>query len=304
MVGDQVFAPDGSVQDVRVSHQYIPARCYKLHLDDGLVIKGDQHMAMMLQTKKWRDRLSQYNHFQGNGHRKRFRRSLVRRTAKELHEGTLLHRDGRQEYSVGNCAPVMYPWVDLPVPPYVMGIWYGTMTPTGRHSAVSRPVEMIRKKLRNLGFFVRVQKQKNGRPRMYFRPSIRESFLFADALPPDMIPTQYVHASIEQRQQLLEGLLDSMFFRKYKNSIRYVASMAVYKEARLFQELIEGLGYRSVLSVHSQTGSYMLSFMFDCANPRYSRRFLTKIVTTEPVQCCHLLADQPILVGEGFIPVC
>ena len=304
MVGDKVFAPDGSVQDVRVSHQYIPGKCYMLHLDDGLTIKGDQHMAMMLQTKKWRDRLSQYNCFQGNGHRKRFKRSLVRRSMKELHEGTLLHRDGRQEYSVGNCAPVNYPWVDLPVPPYVMGIWYGTMTPTGRHSAVSRPVELIRKKLRALGFFIVVKKQKNGKPRMYFRPSIKESFLFADALPPSMMPTQYIHSSVEQRQALLEGLLDSVFFRKYKGTSRYVATFAVYKEARMFQELLEGLGYRSVLSVDERWGSYSLYFMFNCTNPRFSRRFLTKIVTAEPVQCCHLLADQPILVGEGFIPVC
>lgn len=304
MVGDKVFAPDGSIQDVKVSHQYIPARCYTLHLDDGLTIKGDQHMAMMLQTKKWRDRLSQYNHFQGDGHRKKFRRSLVRRTIRELHEGTLLHNDGRQEYSVGNCAPVSYPWVDLPVPPYVLGIWYATMTPTGRHSTANRPVELIRKKLRALGFYIVVKKQKNGKPRMYFRPSIRESFLFADALPPSTMPAQYVHSAAEQRQALLEGLIDGQFFVKRKGTSRHVAHFAVYKEGRLFQELLEGLGYRSVLSVHPQTGSYALNFMFNCTNPRFSRRFLTKIVTSEPVQCCHLLADQPILVGEGFIPVC
>jgi hypothetical protein len=304
MVGDNVFAPDGSVQQVKVSHQYIPAKCYTIHLDDGVTVTGDQHLSMMLQTKKWRDRWSQHVLLKTTTHRKKFTRALVRRSVKEMHEGTLLHRDGRQEYSIGNCRPVMYPWVDLPVPAYVMGVWYGTMYKNGKHFATSRPVEKIQKRFRGLGFYASVKKQKSGLSRFYFRPSIKESFLFADALPPTGMPTQYLHSSVEQREDLLEGLVDGRLFKQNQKSNKHVARFVVYKEARLFQELLEGLGYRTVLSFSNADRCYVLSFLYDRANLRFTRRFLTKITTSEPVQCCHLLAEQPILVGEGFLAVC
>lgn len=302
-VGDYVFADDGSAQQIAVAQNY-PAQCYTLTMDDGVSVTGDQHLAMMLQTKKWRDRQSQYLHYKTDGYRKKFRRPLVRRTMAELYEGGLSHRGVRLEYSLAIGRALQYPWVDLPVPAYVLGVWWATLTPAGRNSAVGRPMSEIRKRTRAVGFNLVVKKLKNGRPAIYFRPSIKESFLFADALPPTGIPSQYLRAGVEQRRDLLDGLIDGGMIKKHAESQKHTAYFANYREAKELQELVEGLGFKSLLTFLDRDKAYELTFKLEDTNFRFSRRFLTKIELGEPQECSHLLAERPILVGEGFIAVC
>lgn len=302
-VGDYVFADDGSVQRVTVSQNY-SAECYTLTMDDGVSVTGDKHLAMMLQTKKWRDRQSLYLNYKTDNPRKKFRRPLVRRTMADLLEGGLLHRGLRLEYSLAIGKALQYPWVDLPVPPYVLGVWWATLTPAGRNSAMGRPMSEIRKRTRAVGFNLVVKKLKNGRPAIYFRPSIKESFLFADALPPTGIPSQYLRAGVEQRRDLLDGLIDGGMINKHVVKGKHSAYFANYREAKELQELVEGLGFKSLLTFLKRDKVYELVFKLEDTNFRFSRRFLTKIEPAKPQECSHLLAERPILVGEGFIAVC
>ena len=302
-VGDYVFADDGSVQRVTVSQNYT-AECYTLTMDDGVSVTGDKHLAMMLQTKKWRDRQSLYLNYKTNSPRKKFRRPLVRRTMADLLEGGLSHRGVRLEYSLAIAKALQYPWVDLPVPPYVLGVWWATLTPAGRNSAMGRPMSEIRKRTRAAGFNLVVKKLKNGRPAIYFRPSIKESFLFADALPPTGIPSQYLRAGVEQRRDLLDGLIDGGMINKHVVKGKHSAYFANYREAKELQELVEGLGFKSLLTFLNRDKVYELVFKLEDTNFRFSRRFLTKIEPAKPQECSHLLAERPILVGEGFIAVC
>lgn len=304
-VGDYVFAADGSPCTLTVAHHYKASNCYRLEMDDAISLVGDQHLAMELQNFRWRVKNTEYRNRQVTKKRKGFKRPLVKRTLEQLAEpDALMHRGIRYEYSLANCQPVRYSWVDLPVPPYVMGIWFATRVPSGRHSGVGLDVEAIRKRMRGSGFYMAVRKHKNGKPVLQFRPSIKESFLFADALPPSDIPSQYMHASVEQRQELLDGLIDGRFVVNYKNTPDYVGTFKAYGDARMLQELVESLGIKSTLSYRARDRSYFLKFCHKSTNPFFYRRFLRKIEKVEPVECSHLLSDRPILVGEGFLAVC
>lgn len=304
-VGDYVFAADGSPCKLTTAHHYKASKCYRLEMDDAISLVGDQHLAMELQNQKWRIRNCEYEHYQSTKKRKGFKRPLVKKTLEELAEPDALKYMGRRyQYSLGACKPVQYPTVDLPVPPYVLGIWFATKRPSGRHSAVGRDVESIRKRMRGSGFYLVVKKHKNGKPVMQFRPSIKESFLFADALPPTDIPTQYMHASVEQRKELLDGLIDGGFVVNHKNTPDFYGTFGAYGDARMLQELVESLGIKSTLSYRPQHRVYLLKFCHGSTNPFFYRRFLRKIEVVEPVECSHLLSDKPILVGEGFLAVC
>ena len=304
-VGDYVFAADGSPCKLTVAHHYKASKCYRLEMDDAISLVGDQHLAMELQNNKWRIRNCEYTHFKSTKKRKGFKRPLVKRTLEQLAEpDALLHKGKRSEYSLPNCGPVQYPAVDLPVPPYVMGIWFATKRPSGRHTGVGLDIEAIRKRMRGSGFYLAVRKHKNGRPVLQFRPSIKESFLFADALPPSDIPSQYMHAGVEQRQELLDGLIDGGFVVNHKNTNNFFGTFAAYGDARMLQELVESLGVKSTLSYKAIHRAYSLKFCHKSTNPLFFRRFLKKIEAVEPVECSHLLSDRPILVGEGFLAVC
>lgn len=302
-----VFDQNGEPQPVKAVQHYVPSACYEIFFDDGLTVVGDRHLRMTLQTWKWRMRYASWQKSLATSKyaKKSMKRPLVTKTAAELYKGPLIRADGKTEYSLALSGPVQFPWVDQPVPAYVFGFWLATRTPLGKHWVpTGADLEAIRKRLRKHGFFIRTWKSSNRKMRMEFRPSIKDSFLFAGHDIAFDLPFTYLMGSAEQRKELLEGLEDGKDAHLLEKSKKFAFSGKSWHSIRLRQSLLESLGYKTLLSHVKIDDYYQLSYAKNAKSPVYTRRFIKKVNKITPVQCSHIETERPMLVNEGFLAVC
>lgn len=305
--GDMVFDQRGQPVEVTLVQSYMPQECYEIEFDDGLTLVGDRNLTLHLQDRKWRNRVGESSHRPNRKFQRVMTRPLIQLTAKELSSAPLVGSDNRMFYSVPNCLPVEYPTRDLPVPPYIFGIWFGSLSPTGRHWLGDKPIEKMRRIFRDYGHFIKTRKHKNGFTMFDIRPSVRDSFLFAGLDIPTSLPFYYLDGSVAQRKELLEGLIDSGFIKKSNNSTLYTAKNANYKLLRKIQGLVESLGVKTAIHTPYNTPSYTLKFRIkgDFAQLiGINRRYVTKIQKIAPKNCILIQTNTQYLVGEGFIPAC
>lgn len=306
--GDLVFDHTGLPVEVTLVQTYTPQDCYEVEFDDGLTLVGDKRLTFHLQDRKWRNRVDESQRRPNRKFKRTMTRPLLVKTVEELHDTSLLDERGWKVYSVPNCLAVNYPTRDLPVPPYVFGVWFATLTPKGRHWVRDYlPMNKMEKIFRGYGHFIRTKKHKNGLTMFDIRPPVRDSFLFAGLDIPNSLPFYYLDGNVEQRIALLQGLIDGGFIRKTKNSNLYTAKDANYHLLRKVQGLVESLGIKTTLNTPTQTPSYTLKFRIkDNFSVLYgtNRRFVTKITKILPKPCVHIETNGQFLVGEGFIPAC
>jgi hypothetical protein len=303
--GDLVFTQLGTPQEVKSVQAYMADPCFRVHFDDGLSLDGDRHMTLPLQDKVYRDNLSEWLKNRGKKYAKPNRSPLRMRRVKDLHNKPLVFENNRKIWSVQNCSPVAYPWRDLPVQPYVFGAWFGSMTRTKRHVVAKENVQKINKRLRQHGFLVVAGKVfGKGRNYIEFRPSVKDSFLFADALIPNDLPFYYIESAPEQRIELLEGLIDAGFFKKSPGVDRFSVTRSHWGTARRAQMLVESLGYKTKMEKRDDKPGFRLSFSYTNKNTAFSRRYLVGIDKIKPRQCAHIITNEQFLAGEGFISVC
>jgi hypothetical protein len=304
-VGDMMFDESGQPTIIKVIQHYTPAQCYEVEFDDGLTIQGDKHLTLHLQDRTWRNCLTRYMNYPATKKRRKFSRPLLKMPVSEITE---LRVGARLNYSVPNCLPVKYPSRDLPVPPYIFGIWFATLSPTGRHwIRKHHPINKMQRIFRSYGHFIKTRKHKNGDTLFDIRPSVRDSFLFAGVDIPTSLPFYYLDSGVSQRQELLEGLIDGGFIKKHKNSNLHVAQDANYHLMRKFQGLVESLGIKTALHTPYNTPSYTLKFRMDEDFTQLigkNRRFCIGVQQIAPKNCIMIQTDTQFLVGEGFIPVC
>ena len=170
-----------------------------------------------------------------------------------------------------------------------------------------KPLDKMQRIFRNYGHFIKTRKHKNGLTLFDIRPSVRDSFLFAGLNIPTSLPFYYLDGSVAQRIELLEGLIDGGFIKKYKNSNLYVAKNANYHLMRKIQGFVESLGVKTTLYTPEKTPTYTLKFRIkDDFSVLYgtNRRFVTKITKIPPKPCVHIETEGQFLVGEGYIPAC
>lgn len=307
MEGDVVFDNKGLPQTITKIQHYTPEACYEAQFDDGTTAQGDRHMTLMCQDKIWRDRFVVWSRTEGKTHRKKLRRPLKAVKLGDTTQEDLNHHLGRTQYSVPNCLPVQYPDRTLPVPPYVLGVWFATRTPAGYHWIRNLPITKMNREFRKHGFFIVTNQPKSDKRKFEIRPSVRDAFLFADAPIPTTIPFSYIESNVEQRQAFIRGMVDGRAINRYKDTDKYTIHDADFHYLRRIQCLVESLGLKSKLHTKGERMNYRLEFRM---NEDFSlvygknRRFLHKIVKIEVKPCVHIETRTQFLAGEGFIPVC
>ena len=221
---DILFDNKGNPVSIKTIQHYTPAECYRVEFDDGLTVDGDKNMLFHLQDRNWRINFTHFKNYQRTQKMRGMRRPLIEKTALELLDEPVRDVNNRLRHSVPNCLPVNYAHRDLPVPPYIFGVWFGSLTPTGRLWAREKSMNKIQRIFRAYGFFIKTSRHKNGDTMFDIRPSIRDSFLFAGLNIPQSLPFYYLDGDVGQRRDLLEGLIDSGFIKKYKNSNLHCAT--------------------------------------------------------------------------------
>ena len=200
-VGDLVFGANGKptmvtgATDVMYGHN-----CFKIVFDDGTSIIADEEHQWFTYDKPARKALSDP---------RRHTKPRVRTTLEIAN--TLLTNTAKPEsnHSIPMPAPVEFEPANLPLDPYVLGIWLGDGGSGGKLSTSDQEIldELeirgfsnrhiseydyyiygLHTKLREMGL-----NNVNSRPRIYKK----------------IVPKEYLTASIDQRLELLQGLMDS-----------------------------------------------------------------------------------------------
>lgn len=313
--GDMVFGPDGKPTRVLgKSPVYRDVPLYEVATIDGHTIRCDgDHL--------WTVRMPRRGGFKTYTTEQLWRR--------EQGESLFTDRTGKAVFRKGNCTelrPVLlpvneaveYPKQDLLVDPYVLGLWLGD----GHHAqaiitAADTDAAVYRLEFARRGY----ETTDHSTPMTFGVLCLKAKLRELGVLGGKHIPSQYLTASIEQRRDLVRGLMDSdgnvsaagqCFFNQ--SSMRLVTQ---------FRELLNSLGIKNTVcamqpkfSGQDYGLSYRVSFyMAGCAmlerkasrskdlasynKPRSIR--VERLDMTGDVQCISV--DRPdglFLVGRGY----
>lgn len=226
--GDLVFGRDGKPTRVLHESPIFDKPMYEVAFEDGTTVKASADHVWTVKTKS-RARLGSYRP-----------KTSMRRTAweKTRHGGWFettteqmagdfarARADGKgteYKYRVPMNEPVEYPERELPVDPYTLGAWLGDGVSTKPEITMGREDE--RDMVRNIvsrGHVVKVAHYEPGkaaqafidytgrgkasRSDKTFRSAIKKMGLLGNK----HIPREYMESSVEQRWELLRGLMDT-----------------------------------------------------------------------------------------------
>ncbi len=212
-----------------------------------------------------------------NGRRHGRRRSRVV-TTREI-EASLMVR-GERNHQVELCLPVRYPAKDLPIDPYVLGIWLGDGTRT--KGEVTTADSFVIDEIRRAGYRADRAAGKyawriggTGAIRNPARDPVTGRYSEADCLQSALkrlgvmaikhVPRKYLESSVDQRLALLQGLMDSDgYVDKWGRCDFNTTSERLLEDAH---ELVASLGFRPT-SAKKRARLYGV----DCG-PRYEVQF-------------------------------
>jgi len=288
--GDLVYGADGKPTKVLATSEIFRNRkCYRFTFEDGDTVICDAEHKWSVHTKGIR-RILDYTPKTG---RKRFAKEKIAENMTVTLQAFEIARDFKRErrdgkgteykYRVPLPGPVEMPEKDLPLDPYVLGLWLGDGSSNdNRMSFGDFDIEPFCKTIKQKGIDVVSVKtfagkkievrignrsEKNGRMRNSVRDALRDLGVFENK----HIPEIYLNASIKQRKELLMGLMDTDgtisksgqcgFTQKRKVIIdgfsRLLTSLGIKHTIRRFFAKCEG----------KQFEAYSVNFFADKTNP-------------------------------------
>ena len=227
-VGDIVYAPDGNPIKVLACSEIMTDRtCYELVFSDGAKIIADAEHEWITMDVMERQAVTRRNEdHRENRKLNRPRRStgcrpdLVKLNRSRKYEylkpslGTLRttaeiannvkHKGSRTNHSIEVCNPLKRPYKEMPLDPYVLGVWLGDGS-TNAGNITSADPEII-SEIENAGFFVN---KHNGAEYSYGIHGLVTKLKSVGVFGNKHIPEDYLNTSIDQRVALLQGLMDT-----------------------------------------------------------------------------------------------
>lgn len=300
--GDYVFDKNGKLVKVKLAQPVMAPKCYEVMFNDYLRVSGDSHLAFPVETPKYRKRVDEYRG------KKKFKRPLVKKAIEELSTLPLKTKYNRLAYSVPTAKPLELPHQDLPVPPFVFGLWFCCTKRNRMFSIADNYVHFVHDKLKSYGY----QPIFNKHARFFSVFPTVESQLAPNI--PVKIPANYLLASAEQRIELLQGILYAKprQYSKAKDSFRVTDQN--FRTIQQIQALVESLGHRTKIEYDETKKYYTIYFksriklMEHQVSPpvkvHHARRYIKEIEPIPAQQCIHIETDgddNSFLVGEGFI---
>jgi deoxycytidine triphosphate deaminase len=274
-VGDQVFGPDGRPRRVVSATDVMTDRpCYEVEFSDHSVLIADASHQWLTTSKAERE----------HGHRG----SSVRTTAQIA---ASLRVRNEVNHHVGLTAPVDYPHRDLPVDPYVLGVWLGDGTSTKAEiTCAPGDQEVLR--------------------------HIEEAAC--------RVPDEFMVASAEQRLALLQGLMDSdgyvdVFGRcefvnmreELSNAVaELAASLGLRPVVRKKRAMLNGIDCGPCFQVKFtprlpvfRLARKLARLKTDSREHAHRGIVAVRPIASVPVRCIEVdAADGMFLAGERYIP--
>lgn len=147
-----------------------------------------------------------------------------------------------RKYSIKVTEPIQFEEKELPIPPYVLGAWLGDGNKYGGRNFYSNDKQII-ENIKNQGYTVNKYKRKYSYGILKLTPQLRE----IGVLKNKHIPEDYLFSSIQQRKDLLAGLLDTDGTIKRKQ-VQFSNTNENLIDGVLF--LARSLGYKATKSYH------------------------------------------------------
>ncbi len=239
VAGDSVLGEDGQVHTVLIAHEpSIPERAYRLVFDDGSeLVAGGEHLwltydnaelaALTRNDPEWRARRRAKRPTKGPGGNRSELFSQVaaaRNTQRALdHESapvtgsirttdeiaaTLHTSRGNTNHAIPVTAPVALPHADLPLDPYLLGVWLGDGSKSGGQ-ITGMDAEIFQSFL-DAGFEMgTVQARTTNQAVQVCILGLASILRRLGVLNNKHVPLAYLRASIPQRLALLQGLMDT-----------------------------------------------------------------------------------------------
>lgn len=261
-IGDFVLTPDGSSAKVLGVYPQGVRPCYELTFADGRQTRADANHLWLAKTED-----GQVRHELGIEQRW----DIV--TTARLKDRVHRLRKSR----IPLTEPVMRPHTDLPIDPWFLGILLGdgffkykqVSISTADEYIVRRVTELLPETLRlkykgNYDYSIYMDEQtllesRTGvacREGVIFhglRRALTDLGLYGYGSPERFIPQVYMTASIEQRMELIRGLIDSDGYVSKEGSLNFASSSE--RLANDFRQLIWGVGGIAKIGV-KETGYY------------------------------------------------
>lgn len=252
-IGDQLFGPSGKpVRVVAASEVFLDHDCFRVDFDDGSSVVADAGHRWTVST------------IDG------FERTLT--TAQMAQEGVI--RGNRGKFRIPVTAPLELPEQDLLLDPYVLGYWLGDGSERNAYISVGREdKDSVLALFSARGYRCRVYEPSavhrcyalavNGPDGVYL-----DQYLSTLGLGGGLgkrVPLQYLRGSVEQRRELLRGLLDSDGHAGGKNGHTVQFSNGRKEIIDAVMELAAGLGLKPRLTYRTpkkeaHAGSWIVTF--------------------------------------------
>lgn len=191
--------------------------CYRVQFDDGSAIVADQEHEWATLTAQERKRRSAHAredargvtcHGQTSDRRRRADRrpaAVGIRTTGQI--SRTLRAQGRANHSIDVCPGLNLPDADLPIDPYVLGLWLADGT--SNSGVITTADEEVLAEIRRAGYEVWLPPASSLGYRVGgLTAALRPLGLLAPASENKHIPMAYARCSSEQRLALLQGLMD------------------------------------------------------------------------------------------------
>lgn len=260
-VGDYVLSESGNPTKVTyVSDIFVNHKCYEIEFEDGEKIIADEDHLWYVQTKNYRDvksRIPKTNRKRANydsldefGFKTIATKDLVKDYVLERKDG----KGKEYKYRVPKSQAIKYSEKDLIINPYALGVWLGDGDSNDvRITCDSKDLDNMCSNLQQCGFTTTIYYNKNRTPSIGLninRHNNRNSFMSGlkdlNLINNKHIPQDYLFSSIEQRMELLRGLMDTD--GSCDNLGRCEFSQKSYDFVLQFSQLLNSLGIKNHIS--------------------------------------------------------
>jgi len=316
--GDFVFGPDGVPTEVLGKSEVFKGReLYRVTTDDGasLVVDGDHLWTVRLDRKSgaYRDYTTEQLWQRQNGARLHTRPDGTVKVV-PTYAKVLKPRLPR----LPDVSAVQYSPSELPVDPYILGVWLGDGSKNnGVVTCHDDDATILRAEIERRGYQTTDQATKFTFGILGLKVQLRDLGVLSDK----HIPRQYLEASVEQRIDLLRGLMDTDGCVSKEGQCFFAQSN--YPMVVQVAELLRSLGHKAFISeTEAKIGdksygpTWRVSFYAtDIAclprkeartkkTPRGFGRYIAveKLDAVGDTQCIRVAREDGLfLAGEGYI---
>lgn len=326
-VGDRLFDERGAGCSITMLHpiEENPA-AYRITFDDGTIVQADAEHRWTTETRASRVSAARLAKAQ---HGRRHKRVIPEtRTTAEI-AATLHASDGRANHSIPIPDPARYQERELPLDPYLLGVWLGDGHADGSGAITTEDPEIIDAFI-IAGFTVRQIKNK-GTCQDFYIAGLPTALRPLGVVDNKHVPDDYLFGSVDQRLALLQGLMDTDGSVKPRGACEFYASDEPL--ARQVRSLIASLGMKASLrskdsgygavggdTVRRKT-AYTVAFTpnekvvrlqrklerlnISARRTTTRRRYITAVDPVAPVPMRCITVDSPshlFLVTDQYIP--